>query len=208
MSSVRSGSERRRVSAAILAGGRASRFGGTDKSALRIGGERIIDRQLAALAPVSDDVWIVSHDRTRYAGLRIPVIPDAIAGAGPMGGLHTALQAATHPWVVIVACDLPFVTAALFETLVQAIDEETDAVMPRSARGLEPLCAIYAQRLAPAIGERAAAGQRQMVALAADLRVTEIGPETLAALNREGRLFENVNTPHDYARAVGAVKEA
>src|SRR4051812_33228310 len=96
------------VSAAILAGGRARRFGGADKAALTVGRSRIIDRQLAALSAVSDDIRIVANDADRYTGLGVRVIADAIGGAGPLGGLYSALLDARHEPVIILACDLPF----------------------------------------------------------------------------------------------------
>ena len=144
------------VSAAILAGGRARRFGGADKASLPVGRARIIDRQLAVLSAVADDMRIVANDRGRYAGLGVRVIPDAVAGAGPLGGLYTALLDARHEWMLVLACDLPFVTAALLERLVteRGTGQEIDAVVPRSARGLEPLCAIYATRCAAAAAAR------------------------------------------------------
>ena len=49
-------------SAAILAGGGATRFGGRNKSALVVDGATMLDRQLDALAPVTDDVMIVGRD--------------------------------------------------------------------------------------------------------------------------------------------------
>src|SRR6266536_1010708 len=93
------------ISAAILAGGRARRFGGADKASLPIGDTRIIDRQLAALAAVTvkNGVRIIADDRDRYAGLGLRVIPDAIPGAGPLGGLYTALLDASHDHVLILA---------------------------------------------------------------------------------------------------------
>src|SRR5215831_10853748 len=98
---------RQNVSAAILAGGRARRFGGADKASLIVGGARIIERQLAALATVTDDVRIVSNDPARYAALGVRVIPDRIAGAGPLGGVHAALVDAAPHGVIVLACDLP-----------------------------------------------------------------------------------------------------
>ena len=196
------------MSAAILAGGRASRFGGIDKAALLIGGERIIDRQLAAVSAVASEIFIIGNEPQRFAGLGIPVIPDVVAGAGPIGGIATALQAAGHDWVLVLACDLPFVTAALLERLAAARDENVDLVLPRSVRGVEPLCAVYARSILPLVRQRIDDEERQLAALAALLRVREIGPDALAELDRDGRLFENVNTPHDYGRAIGAVKKA
>jgi len=190
------------VTAAILAGGRASRFDGRDKSALVIGGSRIIDRELEALSPVASEILIISNDAARYAGLGIPVVGDRVAGAGPLGGIYSALVSARHPWVLIVACDMPFVSTTLFETLVGAMDDDADAVVPRSAQGLEPLCAIYAQRAAPILKRRLDAHAWRVGEMIAELRVREIAGAALAGLD-DGRLFENVNTPHDYARARG-----
>ena len=194
---------RRAVSAAILAGGRASRFDGTDKSALVIGGSRIIDRELAALSPVVSEILIVSNDDARYAGRGITVVRDRVEGAGPLGGIYTALLSARHPWVLVVACDMPFVSTMLFDTLVGAVEDGADAIVPRSARGLEPLCAIYAQRVAPILKRRLDAHAWRVGDMIAELRVHEIAGAALAGLDDDGRLFENVNTPHDYARAQG-----
>ncbi len=196
MSSVRS-----RVSAAILAGGRAERLGGADKAALMIGGARIIDRQLAVLTEVAGEVLIVANDPARYAAFQIPVIPDVIPGAGALGGVYSALCAAHNDAVVVLACDLPFVTRALVDRLIDELEREDDVVMPRSARGLEPLCAVYRTRAAQRIRRRIERGELQMSELARELRVHEVGPEALAAYDLEGRLFVNVNTPHDYVRA-------
>jgi len=195
------------VSAAILAGGRARRLGGADKARLAVGGARIIDRQLAALATVADDIRIVATDRERYAGLGLRVIADVVPEAGPLGGLYSALLDATHDRMLILACDLPFVTAALLQRLVDesGTGEEIDAVVPRSARGLEPLCALYRTRAAAAARARIDRGDLKAAGLLADLRVRELGREALAPYDG-GSLFENVNTPHDHARARGWVE--
>jgi molybdopterin-guanine dinucleotide biosynthesis protein A len=189
------------VTAAILAGGLARRLGGADKSSLLVGGTRIIERQLAALSPIAKEILIVSHAPARYAGLGIPVIGDLVPDAGPIGGIYTALLSARTPWVLALGCDMPYVSTRLFEALAGAIDGDVDAVVPRSARGLEPLCAIYARRAAPVFKRRMDAGARRLGDLIGELRVREIGTDTLEAIDDDGRLFENINTPHDYERA-------
>ena len=192
----------RQISAAILAGGLARRLGGADKASLVIGGARIIERQLAALGTVADDIRIVSNDPARYTALGVRVIPDQIVGAGPLGGLHAALADAVHHGVIVLACDLPFVTPALLDALVAEFGggEEIDIVVPRSARGLEPLCAVYAARCAEPARRRIETGELEVRGLLNDVRVRELGPEVLAPFE-DGSLFLNVNTPHDYARA-------
>ena len=193
-----------KISAAILAGGQARRLGGADMASLVVGGARIVERQLAALAGLADDVRIVGGDAARYRDLGIPVVADAIAGAGSLGGLYTALIGARHERVLVLACDLPFVSAALLERLAieSGTATEIDAVVPRSGRGLEPLCAVYRTRCAGVARERIAHGDLRMTALLADLAVRELGRDALAPYD-DGALFENVNTPQDYARARG-----
>jgi molybdopterin-guanine dinucleotide biosynthesis protein A len=201
MSSVRS-----RVSAAILAGGRARRLGGVDKAALLLGGSRIIDRQLAILTGVSDEVLIVANDAARYAPFQLPVFPDLVPGAGALGGVYTALAAARHDLVLVLACDLPFVTRELIDRLIADVEGDVDAVVPRSARGLEPLCAVYRKACAPALRARLDQGALQVSAWVDGLRVREIDPVALKPYDPLGRLFANVNTPHDYARATNWVE--
>jgi len=198
------------ISAAILAGGQATRFGGADKASLVLAGTRIIERQLAALAGVSDDVRVVANDAARYADLGVRVVPDAIAGAGPLGGLYTALADARRAWMIVLACDLPFLTPAFLERLAAECGtpdkvDQIDAIVPRTRRGLEPLCAIYGTHCAAAAESQIARGDLRMTALLADLRVRELGHDALAPYDGEA-LFENVNTPHDYARARGRVE--
>jgi molybdopterin-guanine dinucleotide biosynthesis protein A len=196
-----------RISAAILAGGRARRFGGADKASLVVDGRRIIDRQIAAVARVTDDIRIVANDPDRYAALGVRVIPDRIRDAGPLGGLHAALLDAAHPAVLVLACDLPFVAPALLEALVVAFGtgDPIDAVVPRSHRGLEPLCAVYAASCADAARRRIDRRELAIHGLLEEIRVRELGPEVCARFD-EGRMFLNVNSPHDYARATGRVE--
>ena len=190
------------VSGAILAGGRARRFGGADKASLVIGGARIIDRQLAALSAVADDVRIVANDPARYADLGVRVIVDAIADAGPLGGIYSALLDARHERVVVLACDLPFVTRGLLERLVaeSLADTAADAIVPRSARGLEPLCALYTKRCAAPARARLERGALEVRGVLQDVRTRELGQDALAPYD-DGSLFKNVNTPHDHERA-------
>ncbi|HXL34218.1 MAG TPA: hypothetical protein VN953_04815, partial [Gemmatimonadales bacterium] len=76
-----------------------------------------------------------------------------------------------------------------------------DAVAPRSARGIEPLCARYARSLLPVIDARVRAGELAIHELLERHGVDWIADAELAALDPDGRSFFNVNTPEDLARA-------
>jgi molybdopterin-guanine dinucleotide biosynthesis protein A len=190
------------ISAAILAGGRASRLGGRDKSALTVDGRSILDRQLAVLRGLTSSILIVANDPARFVDTGVPVKADHIAGAGALGGLYTALADAPTELVLVVACDMPFLTHTF---LARLIDQAAgvDVALPRDAHGRHPLCAVYARRVAPHLKACIEAGRLRVGSALEGLSVCEIGPEQLAPYDPDGRLLLNVNTPGDYALATG-----
>ena len=84
-----------KTAGAILAGGRARRFGGQDKSRLIVQGRSILERQVELLRTVVDDVFLVGHDSGRFADTGLRVFPDRVSGAGAIGGIFTALESTT-----------------------------------------------------------------------------------------------------------------
>jgi molybdopterin-guanine dinucleotide biosynthesis protein A len=189
------------VDAAILAGGRARRLGGQDKRALRVGPATILERQFAALDGLVDRVFVVGGDLAAAGSVGSDVVPDLLPNAGALGGLYTALCEAAGSHVLVVACDLPFVTTPLLARLISLASDECDAVVPRSADGPQPLCAVYARRLAEDVRRRIESGRLKVQDLFEAIRVRELGPAEVAAFDPDGRLFLNVNTPDDLARA-------
>jgi molybdenum cofactor guanylyltransferase len=187
-------------SAAILAGGQARRLGGADKSALEVDGRSILDRQLAVLRPLTPHILIVTSGTERYRGVGVPVTKDCIEGAGSLGGLYTALVEAPTDRVVVMACDMPFLTAPFLAHLA-ALGAGVDAAIPRDARGLHPLCAAWSRRAAPHLRARIDAGRLRVLDALGGLEIREMGPDELAAFDPARRLLMNVNTPADYARA-------
>jgi molybdopterin-guanine dinucleotide biosynthesis protein A len=177
-------------SAAILAGGRASRFDGCDKGALMVDGRTIRDRQLRLLSRVADDVLIVGGP----AGHVADVIPDS----GPLGGVHSALMHARHDAVFVVACDMPYVTEPLVRFLLE-LAATADIVLPRTASGYHPLCAVYTRACIAPIERRLAARELKMIDLLADVRARVVTGDEIAECGDVDRLLANVNTPSDYA---------
>jgi molybdenum cofactor guanylyltransferase len=183
--------------AAILAGGRARRLGGVDKSALLIGDRTILDRQLAAIRGLTPHILIVANDEARYRNTGVPVVRDRIDGAGSLGGLYTALIEAPTEQIVVMACDMPFLDARFLAHLAAA-GAPADVAVPRDARGYHPLCASWQRRLAAHLEARINAGLLRVADALDGLDVREIGPDELARFDPTGRLLLNVNTPDDY----------
>jgi molybdopterin-guanine dinucleotide biosynthesis protein A len=173
-----------RCSAAVLAGGRATRFGGQDKSALLVGGRTILARQLDMLAGVVDEVRVVRDD--------------LVPGCGPLGGVHTALTQAGHDAVFVIACDMPFVTSDLVAHLLAA-SAGVDIVVPRTERGYHPLCAVYRRTCLDKVARRVAERRLKMTDLFSDLRLREVDSAELERFGDLHRLLANVNTPAEFA---------
>ncbi len=188
------------LSAAILAGGRARRLGGLDKSALVVDGRSILERELAAVRALTTDISIVANDPTRFAQVDVPVRQDLVPGAGALGGLYTAVASASTPLVLALACDMPFVTSAFLTHLVSVADE-ADAVVPRDADGRHVLCGVFRGAVASHLRAALDAGRFRVADALAGLRVRVVDPEETAPFDRDGRLLLNVNTPADFARA-------
>jgi molybdopterin-guanine dinucleotide biosynthesis protein A len=177
-------------SGAILAGGQSTRFGGRDKSALLLDGRAILDHQIAALAPVVDEVLIVGGPRA--------TIHDIVPGCGPLGGLHAALTAAHGGAVLIVACDMPYLSTP-FLTYLLSFATEADIVVPRSERGYHPLCAVYTRACLEPVAARLADRRLKMRELVDSLRTRVVPVDEIRQFGDPDRLLANVNTPADYA---------
>ena len=177
-------------SGAILAGGQSTRFGGRDKSALPLDGRAILDHQLAALAPAVDEVLIVGGPRA--------TIHDIVPGCGPLGGLHAALTAAHGGAVLIVACDMPYLSTP-FLTYLLSFATEADIVVPQSERGYHPLCAVYTRACLEPVAAQLADRRLKMRELIDSLRTRVVPADEIRQFGEPDRLLANVNTPADYA---------
>jgi molybdopterin-guanine dinucleotide biosynthesis protein A len=188
------------VTGVIQAGGKSTRMGGQPKALLELGGRRIIERVLDAVAPVVDDVLIVTNTPELYGFLRLPMVPDAYPEHGSLGGIFTGLAAAAGEAAFTVACDMPFLHADVAR-LVVARAGQGDVVIPRVGAQLETLHALYAKACLPHIESRLKAGRLKIVGFFEDVRVVEIAEAEVARYRPADVVFMNVNTPDELARA-------
>ncbi len=189
------------VAGFILAGGASKRMG-RDKALLQINGTPLALRTAQLLAPLVSSVAMVAP-ADRYGELGLALIADDYPGAGPLGGIATALRATACEWNLVVSCDMPFLTQPWLEFLIStALAEAADALVPVSAHGrAEPLCAMYHRRCLPAIRVELGMGIRKVTTGLAGLAVRTLPYERWREFDSVGRLFKNMNTPEDYADA-------
>ena len=188
----------------VTAGGKSSRMG-HDKAWLELDGATMIERVIAALRPVTARVTIIAN-RPEYTRLNLPVVADTHADVGPLEAIRTALVNSRQPRVVLVGCDLPFVTPPLFTHLLR-VGGDAQAVVPLDDSGqIEPLCAIYSTAALTAVSGLIAAGERKVSRLFERIPTRFVAFDELRHLDGARRFFENVNSPEDYRRAVEDMK--
>jgi len=196
-------------SAAILIGGKATRFDGRDKSGLVVEGRTILSRQIAALSGVAPDmdidVMLVGGPASRAPG-STRYVTDIVPGCGPLSGLHAALSSAHYDATVLLACDMPFVSAPLLRHLLSLAGEAEagpDIVVPQTERGYHPLCAVYTRACLEPAARRLARGDFTLAAMFDEMRVRVVTADALEAFGDPDRLLANVNTSIEY-RAIEA----
>lgn len=132
-------------SAVILAGGASTRMG-RDKATLIWQGRTLLERQLALVRSVEPaEVFVSARDDARYEGLDAPILRDRFPDSGPLAGIERALDAAATEHVLVVAVDLPALTADFLRRLLGRCDERT-GVVPVWRGAWEPLVAVYPKR--------------------------------------------------------------
>lgn len=187
------------VEAFILVGGRSSRMG-KDKAGLRFGERTAVALIAASLQVVAPTIRSVGGVVPASEGLEN--IADAHPQWGPLAGIEAALGNSHSEHCLIVACDLPFVTAKLFERLIGLADH-WDAIVPMQSDGRpQPLCAIYRRTPCLAVARKAIAdGEHSPRALLDQIQTRYVSFAELSDLDGSEYFFFNVNTPENYERA-------
>src|SRR5580658_1040511 len=184
----------------VLAGGRSSRMG-REKALLDVGGVPLIVRTARLVESVAGSATVVGQT-ARIQALGLHAVADDWPGAGPLGGIATALRVSRAPWSLVVACDLPYLTRPWMEYLVsRALASDADAVIAMNASGAEPLCAAYRESAEPAIRSAVSQGNLKVRRMLENLRGEVIEPGEWKRFDSDGYLFKNMNSPEDYEEA-------
>lgn len=181
----------------VLAGGRSSRMG-SDKAAIRYGDRTQLELAVDLVRMATQEAFVSVRSDQAADPLRAKFaqIVDGGDVEGPAAGIRAAQVARPDAAWLVVACDLPYLSAATIKHLVSHRDPARIATAYRSSHdGLpEPLCAIYEPAAAPALQQFLATGRncpRKFLINSDTLLLTQPDPESL----------ENVNTPEDLVAA-------
>jgi len=196
------------VAAFVLAGGVSSRMG-VAKGMLELQGAPLILRTVKLVEPLVKSVVVVGEPET-YAPLGLQTIPDQLFGItteedrskGPLFGIATALANTDASWNLILACDLAYLTREWVAWLLdRAMCSNAQAIVPKTAGGLEPLASFYRKECFSLIEQCLARGVRKVTDALNDLVIETVHEQEWAALDPYGVVLKNMNTPEDYEEA-------
>jgi len=192
----------------IQAGGQSSRMG-EDKALKPFLGKPLIQRVVERLNTIADELIVTTNRPTDYTFLNTPLVTDLKPGRGALGGLYTAIASASHEYVAVVACDMPFASKSFFESAHRLmVKEEADVVIAKTDEGYEPLHALYRRETClPAIEAAINEDKWKVVAWFPQAKVRELSPDEMKAFDPSGLCFWNVNTPEEFEKAEQIARE-
>jgi molybdopterin-guanine dinucleotide biosynthesis protein A len=192
----------------VLAGGCGLRLG-RDKASEIVGPQSLLEWVLSRLDFLSGEILLVTAGD--MSGVEIPgyphvrVVSDIYPGKGPLGGIYTGLRQAAAPYNLVVACDMPFLSRALLEYMID-VAGGFDLVLPRVGDLIEPLHAVYSRACLQPMESLLESGRLSVREVLGYVRVRYVEAEEMERFDPTHLSFFNVNTNSDLARAKGLMR--
>lgn len=162
---------------------------GRNKALLPLAGRSLIEHVLVRLEGLGDEIFITTNLPKDYSFLGLRLVSDLVPGVGAFAGLHTSLATARGRSVLVVACDMPFISRPLLEHLV-GLAPQADVVIPRHGDNYEPLHAVYNRRnCLPTLENTLAAGSNRLISFFPQVKVLPVEESELSRLDPQGLSF-------------------
>ena len=188
-------------SGVILSGGLNTRMGGKSKAFLSVGHQRILDRLCQTLEGLFENLLLVTNKPIEYLSWDMMIVTDLIPVRSSLTGIHAGLFHATSNHIFVTACDMPFLKKEVVTALLDEFDPKWDVIIPVTAKGPQPLCAIYSKRCIRHIEAQLQDEGSKIISFFSKVRVKEVSEDTMRALDPNLVSFFNINTPQDLAAA-------
>ena len=197
------------ASCLILAGGRGLRLS-PEKPLFTIDGRPIVERVVSTVAPLFQEVLIITNTPDRYGYLNLPCIPDQRQGCGPLMGIYSGLLKIRREVAFVCAADMPFLNSTLIRSQYEAMGGY-DIVVPW-ARGVpEFLHALYGKRCLPIIQENLEENKFKIELITRRLKTLRLDQRWFKKMDLASCIetaFININTIDDYHRWFNPKKDS
>ncbi len=181
----------------VLAGGQSSRMG-MDKGLMMLGEKPMVCYILDTLASFPMSVSLVANDDA-YLQAGVPVINDKVTGKGPMGGLITALYSTKKKYILLLSCDMPFISREAIERLLGALQDSHQVTVASVMTKINPLFAIYQQQMIVKVSNCMADHCLKMTDLVHLVTHRQVPMDDL--LVKDPFLFININSPAEIEKS-------
>jgi molybdopterin-guanine dinucleotide biosynthesis protein A len=189
------------VTGIILAGGQNTRFSGTNKALIRVGGRCILDGIYDVFSELFEEIILVTNDPIQYLEWDLNIVTDLFPIRSSLTGIHSGLFYMTDSYGFVAACDTPFLKKELVKTILDSIEPGVDIVIPETSKGLEPLCSVYSKRCLKPVEQQLTQQQLKIRQVFQKVRVKKLPEPILRKADPDLLSFSNINTPEDLARA-------
>ena len=136
------------------------------------------------------------------------MVADQWPDQGPLAAVCTGLLNSSAEWNIFLACDLPLMSGRFLQFVVERIRATcSDAVVPRTKDGWQPLSAAYHARCRTTFAQAIQEDQRSIIRLFDKFRVEPITPEEMVVAGLSEVELMNMNSPADWARVAEISKE-
>jgi molybdenum cofactor guanylyltransferase len=186
------------ITGVILAGGQSRRMG-QDKRFLEWEGITFLDKVCLKMDELFDEVLLVTaREDCTCSHLPVRLVTDIIPHKGSLGGLYTGIKEASHPFVFVVACDMPFLNSTCIARICALPDR--DVVMVQLSTGLQPLHGRYSKRCDSIIEQMMDEGDLRIQNLIhhSSLSAQLVEESMFREVDPYGYSFMNINTPADF----------
>lgn len=189
-----------KITGLILAGGKASRMGGSDKGLIAFKGQPMVAHVIQRLSPQVDEILInANREIETYQSLGFTVITDEISDfAGPLAGLHAGMKAAKTEFLLSVPCDSPLLPEDLSQRLMAALElQQADIAVAKTGEQHHPVFCLCRTSLAQDLENFLNVGGRKVEGWQKQHTYVEV------SFDDNSSAFSNVNTPEELSKLEG-----
>lgn len=184
----------------ILLGGKSKRMG-ADKYLLPFFNFTLVEVLIRELEKVTEEVILITNEPEKLAFLPHKKFTDIFQEPSALSGLHSGLVYSNYEINFVLACDLPLFDARMVAFFAGHMSEKIYAVVPETAEGFEPLCALYSKKCLPEISKMLSEGNYALQSLYHRIPAITL-PQAAVEVGTHHDVFYNMNTPEEYDEAL------
>jgi molybdopterin-guanine dinucleotide biosynthesis protein A len=179
---------------------------GRDKAFLEVGGQPVIERVINRVRGLTDDLFISANEPEKYARFSLRIVADIFPDKAALGGIYSVIQAARHPQVLVVACDMPFLHGGLLQYMVE-LAPTADVVVPLiNPPQPDTLHAVYSKACLSAIERRLLANQLRIIGFFDEVSVRYLERAEVGKFDPQFYSFLNMNTLEEWEKVQAIAK--